>query len=91
MPWCSPAAGRPGSAGTPSALHRLSEDHPVWIAGRGATPRVLEEVGVPNLGGDLIAAVAELTATARERRAARAEGARVSEPSAAGGGAEPTA
>ena len=43
-------------------LRRLSEDHPVWIAGRGATPRVLEEVGVPHLGGDLIAAVAELTA-----------------------------
>ena len=37
----------------------------------GATPRVLEEVGVPNLGGDLIAAVAELTATARERRRGR--------------------
>ena len=86
------ACRRPsGFRGHASALHRLSEDHPVWIAGRGATPRVLEEVGVPSLGGDLIAAVAELTATARERRAARAEGARVSEPSAAGGGAEPTA
>ena len=86
------ACRRPsGFRGHASALHRLSQDHPVWIAGRGATPRVLEEVGVPNLGGDLIAAVAELTATARERRAARPEGARVSEPSAAGGGAEPTA
>jgi hypothetical protein len=55
----------------------------VWLAGRGATPRVLEEVGVPNLGGDLIAAVAELTATARARRAARprSDAARVAEPS----------
>ena len=88
------ACRRPtGFRGHASALRRLSEDHPVWIAGRGATPRVLEEVGVPNLGGDLIAAVAELTATARARRAAnpRAGGARVREPSGARGGAEPTA
>lgn len=54
-----------------SQLRRLGEDHPVWLAGRGATPRVLEEVQVRNLGGDLVAAVAELTATARARRAAR--------------------
>ena len=48
------ACRRPsGFRGHASALRRLSEDHPVWIAGRGATPRVLEEVGVPNLGGDL--------------------------------------
>ncbi len=87
------ACRRPsGFRGHAAALHRLSEDHPVWIAGRGATPRVLEEVGVPHLGGDLIAAVAQLTATARERRAARPQGtARVSEPSGAGGGTEPTA
>jgi MerR family transcriptional regulator, light-induced transcriptional regulator len=88
------ACRRPsGFRGHASALRRLSEDHPVWIAGRGATPRVLEEVGVPNLGGDLIAAVAELTATARARRAAhpRAGGSRVSQPSGAKGGAEPTA
>jgi MerR family transcriptional regulator, light-induced transcriptional regulator len=66
------ACRRPtGFRGHASALRRLSEDHPVWLAGRGATPRVLEEVGVPNLGVDLIAAVAELTATARARRAAR--------------------
>ena len=66
------ACRRPtGFRGHASALRRLSEDHPVWLAGRGATPRVLEEVGVPNLGGDLIAAVAELTATARASRAAR--------------------
>ena len=64
------ACRRPtGFRGHASALRRLSEDHPVWIAGRGATPRVLEEVGVPHLGGDLMAAVAGLTATARERRA----------------------
>ena len=88
------ACRRPsGFRGHASALRRLSEDHPVWIAGRGATPRVLEEVGVPNLGGDLIAAVAELTATARARRAAnpRAGGARVSAPSGARSGAEPSA
>ena len=66
------ACRRPtGFRGHASALRRLSEDHPVWLAGRGATPRVLEEVGVPNLGVDLIAAVAELTATARARRATR--------------------
>jgi DNA-binding transcriptional MerR regulator len=78
------ACRRPtGFRGHASALRRLSEDHPVWLAGRGATPRVLEEVGVPNLGGDLIAAVAELTATARARRAARprSDAARVAEPS----------
>ena len=68
------ACRRPtGFRGHASSLRRLSEDHPVWLAGRGATPRVLEEVGVPHLGVDLIAAVAELTATARVRRAARPE------------------
>jgi DNA-binding transcriptional MerR regulator len=85
------ACRRPsGFRGHASALRRLSEDHPVWIAGRGATPRVLEEVGVPHLGGDLIAAVAKLTATARERRGVRArEGtARERQPSAAEGGTE---
>lgn len=51
------------------ALRALGEQHPLWLAGRGATPRVLEEVGVGLLGPDLLAAVAELTATARERRA----------------------
>ena len=86
------ACRRPtGFRGHASALRRLSEDHPVWLAGRGATPRVLEEVGVPNLGGDLIAAVAELTATARARRAARprSDAARASQPSAARSSAEP--
>ena len=52
-------------------LRRLAEDHPVWLAGRGATPRVLEEVGVDSLGGDLVAAVRELTSTARARRSGR--------------------
>lgn len=54
-----------------TALRRLGEDHPVWLAGRGATPRVLEEVGVHHLGADLIGAVAELTSTARDRRIER--------------------
>ncbi len=88
------ACRRPtGFRGHASALRRLSEDHPVWLAGRGATPRVLEEVGVPNLGVDLIAAVAELTATARARRAARPrpEAATVAQPSAARGGSQPSA
>ena len=87
------ACRRPtGFRGHASALRRLSEDHPVWLAGRGATPRVLEEVGVPNLGGDLIAAVDELTATARARRAARPrpEARKDAQPSAAQGGAQPT-
>jgi len=87
------ACRRPtGFRGHASALTRLSQDHPVWIAGRGATPRVLEEVGVRHLGGDLIAAVAELTATARKRRAARpVRPVRSAEPSGAKGGAEPSA
>ena len=88
------ACRRPsGFRGHASALRRLSVDHPVWVAGRGATPRVLEEVGVPQLGGDLLAAVAALTATARERRAARPRSrtAAATEPSGAEGGAGPTA
>ena len=88
------ACRRPsGFRGHATALHRLSEDHPVWIAGRGATPRVLEEVGVPNLGGDLIAAVATLTATARERRTSRARqtAATASDPSGSRGDADPAA
>lgn len=55
-----------------SQLRRLGEDHPVWLAGRGATPRVLEEVEVRSLGIDLVGAVGALTATARARRASRA-------------------
>jgi DNA-binding transcriptional MerR regulator len=58
-----------------TALRRLGEDHPVWLAGRGATPRVLEEVGVHHLGADLIGAVAELTSTARDRRNQREDAA----------------
>ena len=87
------ACRRPtGFRGHASALSRLSQDHPVWIAGRGATPRVIEEVGVRHLGGDLIAAVADLTATARQRRAARpVRPVRSAEPSGAKGGAEPSA
>ncbi|MFQ6171421.1 MerR family transcriptional regulator [Oryzobacter sp. R7] len=54
-----------------AALRRLGEQYPLWLAGRGATPRVLEEVGVGLLGPDLLAAVAELTASARERRSRR--------------------
>jgi methanogenic corrinoid protein MtbC1 len=66
------------------ALRRLGEEHPVWIAGRGATPRVLEEVGVRHLGADLVAAVAELTATARERRSTGAESPAARAPGAEG-------
>ena len=88
------ACRRPtGFRGHAAALRRLAQDHPVWIAGRGATPRVLEEVGVPSLGGDLVAAVAELSATARERRAARGQAgpAPVTAPSTSGAGTEPSA
>ncbi len=56
-----------------SALRRLGEEHPVWLAGRGATPRVLEEIAVNHLGADLVAAVAELTSTARARRSERGQ------------------
>lgn len=72
-----------------AALNRLGQEHPLWLAGRGATPRVLEEVGVELLGPDLVAAVGELTATARERRARRGE--ELAIPTSAGrAGAEPS-
>lgn len=56
-----------------SALRVLGEEHPLWLAGRGATPRVLEEIGVHHLGGDLVAAVAELTRAARAQRGRRGQ------------------
>ncbi len=52
------------------ALRRLGEKHPLWLAGRGTTPRVLEEIGAMHLGPDLVADVAMLTTAARERRMA---------------------
>ncbi len=52
------------------ALQRLGEKHPLWLAGRGTTPRVLEEIGAMHLGPDLVADVAMLTAAARQRRIA---------------------
>ncbi len=55
------------------ALRRLGLQHPLWIAGRGATPRVIEELGVQLLGPDLPAGVVELTGAARAARAARAD------------------
>jgi DNA-binding transcriptional MerR regulator len=51
------------------ALRRLGDEFPLWIAGRGATPRVIEELGVHVLGPDLVAGVAELTEATRARRA----------------------
>ncbi|HET7760753.1 MAG TPA: MerR family transcriptional regulator [Phycicoccus sp.] len=51
-----------------SALRRLAKEHPVWVAGRGATPRVIEELGVQLLGPDLPAGVAHLTRVARAAR-----------------------
>ncbi len=49
------------------ALRQLGGDHSLWIAGRGATPRVIDELGAHVLGPDLAASVAELTADARTR------------------------
>jgi DNA-binding transcriptional MerR regulator len=49
------------------ALRRLAQYHPLWIAGRGATPRIIDELGAQVLGPDLAASVAELTAAARAR------------------------
>ena len=78
-----------------SALRRLGEEHPVWLAGRGATPRVLEEIAVNHLGADLVADVAELTRTARARRAEGGEHGNVAmagaDASVAGAGATDTA
>ncbi|MGG5260530.1 MerR family transcriptional regulator [Phycicoccus avicenniae] len=53
------------------ALRRLAQNHPLWLAGRGTTPRVLEEIGAQHLGPDLVADVALLTTAARERRRSR--------------------
>jgi len=50
-------------------LRRLAQEYPLWIAGRGATPRVIEELGAHVLGPDLPAGVAELTSQARARGA----------------------
>ena len=62
------ASRRPSGFRTHSdTLRRLAKDHPLWIAGRGATPRVIEELGARVLGPDLSAGVAELTAVARAR------------------------
>jgi DNA-binding transcriptional MerR regulator len=55
-----------------AALRHLGREHEVWIAGRGATPRVIEELDVHVLGPDLQAGVAELTAAARSRRSGAA-------------------
>lgn len=53
-------------------LRVLAAQHPLWLAGRGTTPRVLDEVGAYHLGPDLIADVAMLTDAARARRRAGA-------------------
>ncbi len=55
------------------ALRRLAERHPVWLAGRGTTPRVLDEIKAYHLGPDLVGDVTELTNAARERRRAQAQ------------------
>ena len=67
----------------------------MWLAGRGATPRVLEEIAVNHLGADLVADVAELTGTARVRRSDRGEHGNVAvagaDASVAGAGGTDTA
>ncbi|GIL37309.1 B12-binding domain-containing protein [Phycicoccus sp. DTK01] len=55
------------------ALRRLAERHSVWLAGRGTTPRVLDEIKAYHLGPDLVGDVTELTNAARERRRAQAQ------------------
>ena len=35
-PWCCPRRGRRPSPPTPRALRRLAQDHPLYVAGRGA-------------------------------------------------------
>lgn len=65
-----------------ASLRRLGTEYPVWIAGRGVTPRVLEELEVHSLGPDLVAGVATLTESARARRRERGE---VVDPAAEGG------
>ena len=72
-----PRRGPPGVARRPQARPRGCSRRSGW----------------PQLGGDLVAAVAALTATARERRAARPRSrtGTATEPSGAEGGAGPTA
>ncbi len=50
------------------ALRALGREHPVWLAGRGATPRVIGETETRSLGGDLVSAVFDLTRSTRLRR-----------------------
>lgn len=59
-------------------LKALHEQHPLWIAGRGTTPRVLTEIGCHHLGPDIVADVALLTEAARARRRAAESAARES-------------
>ncbi|NHA66574.1 cobalamin B12-binding domain-containing protein [Phycicoccus sp. CMS6Z-2] len=54
-------------------LRRLGDRHPVWVAGRGTTPRILEEIRAYHLGPDLVADVQQLTEFARQRRRAAGE------------------
>lgn len=55
-------------------LRELNRRYPLWLAGRGATPRLVEELGAHTLGADLAAAVVTLTthaqAKGRDRTAA---------------------
>ncbi|MBM6403068.1 MerR family transcriptional regulator [Phycicoccus sp. CSK15P-2] len=68
------ASRRPSSfRGHAKSLRAMAEKHPVWLAGRGTTPRVLDEIGAQHLGPDLVADVAILTEAARERRRARGD------------------
>ena len=66
------ASRRPsGFRGHAAQLREMAQSHPLWLAGRGTTPRVLDEIGAESLGGDLVAAVGVLTEAARERRRER--------------------
>ncbi|GGL37392.1 HTH-type transcriptional repressor CarH [Phycicoccus endophyticus] len=63
------AARRPaGFRAHGPTLGRIAQRHPLWLAGRGTTPRVLDEIAAHHLGPDLVASVSELTEAARERR-----------------------
>ena len=63
------ASRRPsGFRGHAAQLRRMADKHPLWLAGRGTTPRVIDEIGALHLGPDLVADVALLTEAARVRR-----------------------
>ena len=82
-PSSSPAAAPPASAPTPRRCAGSPSRHPLWLAGRGTTPRVLEEIDCHHLGPDLVGGRG-LAHRRRARASADARRRERTEPSAVG-------